>query len=47
MLVTALEANVEVPKIKVVTERLLHEERKLKEWTGVGASSERAMTGKQ
>ena len=47
MLVTALEANVEVPKIEVVTERLLHEERKLKERTGVGASSERAMTGKQ
>ena len=47
MLVTALEANVEVPKIEVVTERLLHEERKLKERTGVGASSERAMAGKQ
>ena len=49
MLVTALEANVEVPKIEVVTERLLHEERKLhvQEWTGVGASSERVMTGKQ
>ena len=47
MLVTALEANVEVPKIEVVTERLLHKERKLKERTGVGASSERAMTGKQ
>ena len=33
MLVTALEANAEVPKIEVVTERLLHEERKLKELT--------------
>ena len=31
MLVTASEANVEVPKFEVVTERLLHEERKLKE----------------
>ena len=31
MLVTALEANVEVPKIETVTERLLNEERKLKE----------------
>ena len=31
MLVTAFEANVEVPKFEVVTERLLHEERKLKE----------------
>ena len=30
MLVTALEANAEVPKMEVVTERLLHEERKLK-----------------
>ena len=29
-LVTALEANAEVPKIEVVTERLLHEEHKLK-----------------
>ena len=47
MLVTALEASVEVLKIEVVTEQLLHEERKLKERTGVGASSERAMTGKQ
>ena len=31
MLVTALEANPEVPKLEVVTERLLHEEKKLKE----------------
>ena len=30
MLVTALEANAEVPKMELVTERLLHEERKLK-----------------
>ena len=29
MLVTALEANSEVPKLEVVTERLLHEEKKL------------------
>ena len=29
MLVTALEANTEVPKLETVTERLLHEERKL------------------
>ena len=28
MLVTALEVNVDVPKMEVVTERLLHEERK-------------------
>ena len=31
MLVTALEANVEVPDMALVTERLLHEERKLSE----------------
>ena len=31
MLVTALEANSEVPKLEVVTERLLHEEKKLSE----------------
>ena len=31
MLVTALEANSEVPKLETVTERLLHEERKFKE----------------
>ena len=31
MLVTALESNSEVPKLETVTERLLHEERKLKE----------------
>ena len=30
MLVTALEANAEVPKMEVVTERLLHEEQKVK-----------------
>ena len=30
VLVTALEASAEVPKMEVVTERLLHEERKLK-----------------
>jgi hypothetical protein len=31
VLVTVLEANKDVPKMEVVTERLLHEERKLKE----------------
>jgi hypothetical protein len=34
ILVTALEANVEVPKMETVTERLLHEERKMKERSG-------------
>ena len=49
MLVTALEANEDVPKMESVTERLLHEERKLKQRAEVGAStsSESAMTGKQ
>ena len=31
MLVTALEASPEVPRLEIVTERLLHEEKKLKE----------------
>ena len=47
MLVTAFEANMEVPKFEVVTERLLHEERKLKERADVRVRSERAMTGQQ
>ena len=34
ILVTALEASVEVPKMEIVTERLLHEERKIKEKHG-------------
>ena len=37
MLVTALEANAEVPKMEVVTERLLYEEQKLKERDDTGA----------
>ena len=44
MLVTALEANAEVSKMEVVTERLLHEERKLKNREdAAGADSESAM----
>ena len=31
MLVTAVEANVDVPKMEVVMEHLLHEERKMNE----------------
>ena len=34
VLVTALEANVDVPKLEVVTERILHQERKLKDRSG-------------
>lgn len=45
MLVTALEANAEVPKMEHVTERLLHEEQKLKD-RGVGDRSDKAMTAK-
>lgn len=47
MLVTAFEANTDVPKMEVVTERLLHEERKLKERAGSGAYREEAMAVKQ
>ena len=43
MLVTALEANPEVPKMEVVTECLLHEERKLKERADAGDSSDKAL----
>ena len=42
MLVTTLEANAEVPKMELVTERLLHKERKLKERKGADVSSEKA-----
>ena len=44
MLVTALEANADVPKMEVVTERLLHEERKLKD-RGASEESEKGMIG--
>ena len=47
VLVTAPEANEAVPEMEVVTERLLHEERKLKEREGSKRSREGAMTGKQ
>ena len=39
MLVTALKANSEVPKMEVVTERLLHEERKQEKESLVSSSS--------
>ena len=39
MLVTALEASPEVPSIELVTERLLHEERKIKEKLDLEKSS--------
>jgi hypothetical protein len=49
MLVTALEANAEVPQMEVVTERLLHEERKLKDRStadDTSGSGEKGMLGK-
>ena len=44
VLVTVLEANSEVPKMEVVTERLLHEERKQKEKEGRTSSSSKALS---
>ncbi len=41
MLVTALEANSDVPTLETVTERLLHEERKRKDRGDGGTSRER------
>lgn len=40
MLVTALEANADVPEMAVVTERLLHEERKIEERRGASKNKE-------
>lgn len=42
MLVAALEANEDVPKIEVATERLLHAERKQKEKLSSDSSGEKA-----
>ena len=46
-LVTALEANEEVPKMEIVTERILHVERKQKEKNNSDLSAEKAMSTKQ
>ena len=43
MLVTALEANPEVPSMETVTERLLHEERKIKGREETGTRHTKAM----
>lgn len=43
MLVTALEANPDVPQMEVVTERLLHEERKLNDRDGSSGETTKAM----
>jgi len=45
VLVTALEANAEVPKLEVVIERILHQERKTKE--EADSTSETAMTSRR
>ena len=46
-LVTALEANEEFPKMKIVTERILHAERMRKKNNNSDSSGEKAMTTKQ
>ena len=47
VLVTALEANEGVPKLEVVTKRFLHQERKSKERSESGSSTESAMTSRK
>ena len=47
VLVTALEANEAVPKLEVVTERILHQERKSKEKSVASSSTESAMTARK
>ena len=44
VLVTALEANEDVPKLEVVTEHILHQERKLKYRSGASSTTESTMT---
>ena len=46
-LVTVLEANEEVVKMEIVTERILHAERKQKEKLNSDTSGEKAMTTRQ
>ena len=47
MLVTALEASEEVPKMEGITEQLLHAEKKQKEISSPDSYGEKAMTTKQ
>ena len=47
MLVTALEVNAEVPKMVIVTERLLHEECRQKGCADTLMNGEKAMTSEQ
>ena len=46
MLVTALEANSEVPKMELVTARILHEERKIQNRQSDNFEKERLMMAK-
>ena len=46
VLVTALEANEEVPKLEVVTERILHQERKFQDRSEASSTKESAMTSR-
>ncbi|KAK3894704.1 hypothetical protein Pcinc_001550 [Petrolisthes cinctipes] len=49
MLVTALEANFEIPKMEFVTEKILHEERKslVKDNDSISVKQEKAFYGKE
>ena len=47
VLVTALKANEDVPKVEVVTERIQHQERKSKERSEASPSTESAMTSRK
>ena len=46
MLVTAFEANEDVPKLEVVIERILHQERKFKDRSEASLTRESAMTSR-
>lgn len=46
VLVTALEAHADVPKLEVVTERILHQERKSNDRGGASATGEGALTSR-
>ena len=47
MLVTALEANGDVPKLEVVTERIVHQERNSNERSEASPVTESAMTSRK
>ena len=46
VLVTALEANEDIPKLEVVTERILHQERKFQDRSEASSTKESAMTSR-